>query len=74
MEAFQERVFKEREDLAIKIVGLKVFMKNSTFPALPPLDQSLLVAQAEAMDRYFTILSQRITLFNVSPERISIVG
>ena len=63
MEAWQERVIAERQDLDVKIVKLSTFIGSPSFVALPGMDQRLLREQRGAMSEYSDILQQRIDRF-----------
>jgi hypothetical protein len=64
MEAYQERVVTERDELEEKIEKLVAFMFHSGhFQGIPEREQDLLNRQLEAMREYSSILEERIEGF-----------
>ena len=64
MQAFQERVIEERNDLVEKVIKLKEFLENSEAVSnLIPGEKDRLQRQAEIMGQYITILDERIEYF-----------
>lgn len=61
-ETFKDRLFKEQQDLAIKIEKLHAFMNSDAFGGLDFNQRSLLEIQLKAMETYFKILAARISL------------
>lgn len=65
MEAHQQRVVDEHEELDAKLEKLHVFIEDSSiFKSLDKMDQRLLVDQRAAMTVYRDILRRRIERFN----------
>lgn len=63
-EEFQKRVIKERDDLAIKIDALDIFIESSqVFKGLTPINKMLLKNQLALMQGYLVALEIRIYLF-----------
>lgn len=61
---YQERVFKEADELQNKIYALEDFIRsNAIFGKLDILDRGLLESQHLLMIQYATILRQRIARF-----------
>ena len=60
METFQERLFKEREDLQVKFEKLQSFIHGDKFSDLPEIQRSLLLVQVWAMGTYLVCLNQRL--------------
>ena len=64
MEAHQQRVVQERDDLQEKLTYLQIFICQShAFDDLGDDEKSRLRNQAEIMDEYSDILSARIAAF-----------
>ena len=64
MEAYQERVFIERDGLRVKIEGLNTFIDDRVrFDALPGEEKLLLQWQLEVMRAYLHVLDRRIARF-----------
>jgi crAss001_48 related protein len=63
MEAYQERVIKEKSELDKKRETLDAFIESDAFDLLDHIDQTLLVIQADAMTTYSGVLAQRIMNF-----------
>jgi hypothetical protein len=68
MEAYQQRVVKEHDELNIKIVKLEAFMASEAFTELSHWESELLNQQYLYMGYYLGVLSQRISLFKESGE------
>lgn len=66
MQPHQERVVKERAELDEKISKLSKFIGTDTFQALPLSEQTLLREQRDVMNRYSSILGERIAAFPTS--------
>lgn len=67
MEAYQERVIAEKEELDSKLSKLKDFCfgdDTTIFNKLTPVDRDLLESQFTAMEEYSRILGKRISRFN----------
>lgn len=65
MEAYQERVMKEKEDLDIKIHKLGLFLYQNK---VSEEETNLLEKQLTAMEEYSDVLRERIFLFGGEPE------
>lgn len=65
MQAFQERVVAEKQELDEKLGKLKTFVfgGNRMFGELPPEERDRLETQFDAMSRYSAILDERIKNF-----------
>jgi hypothetical protein len=63
MEAYQERVVKERDELHTKLTALTAFLAGDSAKALSARDLSHLVHQRRAMLEYCDILDTRIHCF-----------
>ncbi len=63
MEAFQERVVKEREDLNEKIIKLTSFIFSAKFIFVDKEEQERLSQQLCVMMHYSSILQDRIEAF-----------
>lgn len=61
----QQRVIDEHAELDAKRKKLGEFFSTTVFKGLPEVEQGLLRAQFNAMNRYAAILSARIALFGV---------
>lgn len=59
---WKDRVLLEREDLAERLTKLKAFLATPP-EGLPPVDETLLRDQANAMDEYLQVLDDRIERF-----------
>lgn len=60
LEAWQERMMTEREELHTKLVALGQFIGASAFAQLPQQEQDRLWRQRRAMTEYATVLQERI--------------
>ena len=63
MQAYQERVVTERDDLHDKILKLVVFTNGVVFPTLRRVEQIRLCKQVQYMTEYLDILNERILAF-----------
>lgn len=63
LQAWQDRVVREKEDLDSKIGALMLFRRGSNWAALDDENKILLSAQLVAMRDYSAILGKRIKLF-----------
>ena len=63
MEAFVERMIKERDDLKDKVDKLDTFIKSEKFEALSHLEQIYLKNQLRFMDGYLDTLDSRIEYY-----------
>lgn len=64
MQAFQERVIEERNDLVEKVAKLDVFLTNvDLVDNLIPGEEQRLQRQAEIMKQYIEVLDERIQYF-----------
>lgn len=64
MEAHQQRVVEELDDLKGKIARLQAFLETDICEALPSEQQGLLALQAQIMGAYAMVLAQRIEAFS----------
>lgn len=60
---WQQRVIKERDELAERLSKLNAFINNDSFEALLAEDQVLLAAQRSVMQELEVILTRRIKRF-----------
>lgn len=63
MEAYQERVIAERDELAEKINNLSKFIDSQLFTSVDPNEQHRLMRQLYVMGQYLTVLNERIERF-----------
>lgn len=63
MQAHQERVMIERDDLALKIARLESFLTGGIFSTLPVEEQTRLMEQHGHMKKYHDVLFKRISAF-----------
>ncbi len=63
MHPYQHRVVTEKQELDEKRSKLDLFTLSEAFNKLDSVDQELLIAQAEVMGQYSTILEARINQF-----------
>jgi hypothetical protein len=63
MEAYQERVVAEKQDLDEKLERLEQFFTNPICQTLPSEEQNRLARQARVMHEYSEILGERIAAF-----------
>ena len=59
----QERVVIEKQELDEKIVKLDIFTNSLTFKSLDEYERERLSGQLEYMNKYSSILGERITAF-----------
>lgn len=64
MEAYQENVIAEKDELNIKIQKLDAFICSKKFEEVSPKEHWLLVEQLIHMREYYNVLIKRIELFN----------
>ena len=64
MEAYQQRVVEEKEQLDQKLAKLKAFFSTDLFRNLPEEDSSLMKDQAFCMNEYSLVLGKRIERFS----------
>lgn len=62
-EDWQQRVIMEKNDLAIKLDKLMLFIQSDNHNKLDTLNKNLLSMQASIMSKYINVLEQRIELF-----------
>ena len=62
MSPVKQRVVEERSELGARLGKLNAFIGTAPFLALAPLQRDLLDAQANVMQRYLTILDERLQL------------
>ena len=63
MQAYQERVVVERDELSEKIDKLRTFLGGSVFPTLPIAERQRMTMQYLAMAAYRDALNERIAAF-----------
>lgn len=63
MQAFQERVIAEKDELFAKLDKLNEFIKGEIFNSLPKDERERLVRQANHMSNYYYVLNERIAAF-----------
>jgi len=75
MEAWQQRVVEERNDLVVRmndalvsIEALGAFLASEAYEALDPVQQTLLRDQARIMRSYLGVLSTRIEHYDPDPD------
>ena len=66
MQAFQQRVVDERNELTSKLDKLTEFLKSEIFKALPTDEQTRLQKQHAVMNEYANILAERIVHFQAA--------
>ena len=66
MEAFKVRLVNEQFDLQEKISKLKPFIESENFKNVDDSQQKLLKEQVEVMDRYNSVLVERLSLLGVN--------
>lgn len=64
MQAHEQRVVDERNELDIKVSALRVFSTSELFASLPFAERHLLSVQLEQMVAYSETLKLRIARFN----------
>jgi len=62
---YQLRVLLEKDELDTKLVALQAFIGTEAFRALPVVQQDLLAQQHSAMERYSSVLAERIKTFGI---------
>jgi hypothetical protein len=63
MEAYQERVVEEREQLGAKIDKLGSFVSSDVFKTVDDAEQKRLRRQLTIMQQYLQVLNERIAEF-----------
>ena len=63
MEAYQERVVAELEELTKKLVALRKFIGGKIYNALSEYEQNLLQQQVQHMQDCEAVLKKRVELF-----------
>jgi hypothetical protein len=63
MEAFQQRVVDERNEVQERRMKLTAFLGGGIFEKLPIAEQNRLIHQARIMEQYVDVLSERIEAF-----------
>jgi hypothetical protein len=63
MQAYQERVVVERNELSEKLHKLRTFIGSQVYPNLPEAEQGRLSRQHMAMALYWGVLNERIAAF-----------
>lgn len=63
MEAYQERVVAELEELTKKLVTLRKFIGGKIYNGLSEYEQNLLQQQVQHMQDYEAVLKKRVELF-----------
>ena len=63
MEAYQERVVAELEELTKKLVALRKFIGGEIYNGLSEYEQNLLQQQVQHMQDYEAVLKKRVELF-----------
>ena len=66
MDAFKVRLVNEQFDLQEKISKLKPFIESENFNKVDDSQQKLLRDQLDAMERYNSILVERLSLLGVN--------
>lgn len=64
MQPFQQRVIDEQQQLSDMLTKLREFFETATFDGLPEAEQMRLIAQADFMEGYETMLLARIEAFS----------
>lgn len=62
MEDFKKRLIVERDELVVKLAKLESFIESPRFESLDERNRELLIAQCDAMRRYYAILNMRISI------------
>jgi len=68
MEAYQERVVKEKSELDERLCKLADFLWTAPFEVLPGPERHRLIEQAELMHQLSEVLGQRIAAFSDQPK------
>ena len=63
MEAYQERVVAELEELTKKLAALRKFIGGKIYNGLSEYEQNLLQQQVQHMQDYEAVLKKRVELF-----------
>lgn len=63
MQAYQERVVEEKNELDIKIEKLTTFLKGEAYDKLNPAEQGRMAKQLDIMRSYSDVLGDRIRAF-----------
>ena len=63
MEAYQQRIVEEKNELCDRLLKLEFFIKGDKFSSLPLAEQSRLSRQRDAMTDYLHVLQERICAF-----------
>lgn len=63
MQAHQERVVAEKQELSDRLSKLLAFFQGPIFPTLSEAERSRLRNQARFMDGYAAVLEERIAAF-----------
>lgn len=63
LEAYQQRVVDEKQELDSKLDKLRAFLKTDTALGMPFLDRNLMVEQERVMTKYSDVLAERINRF-----------
>jgi hypothetical protein len=66
MEAYQERVLAERDELSERLDKLRTFLNSAKFDAVPRPEQVRMTRQYLAMSSYLDVLNERIAAFMAS--------
>ena len=66
MDAFKVRLVNEQFDLQEKISKLKPFIESENFNKIDDSQQKLLRDQLDAMERYNSIIVERLSLLGVN--------
>lgn len=66
MEAFKVRLINEQFDLQEKISKLKPFIESENFKKVDDSQQKLLRDQLDVMERYNSILVERLSLLGIN--------
>mgnify|MGYP003594958534 FL=1 len=66
MDAFKVRLINEQFDLQEKISKLKPFIESENFNKIDDSQQKLLRDQLDAMERYNSIIVERLSLLGVN--------
>ena len=69
MEAYQQRVIEERDELKVKLDKLETFGCSPAFAFVAAPERMLLADQAWAMRKYLEILNKRIVQFQEAEQK-----
>jgi hypothetical protein len=64
VQAYQERVFDELNDLVVRYNALVTFIAGEIFSTVPSNERARLTLQSTIMRSYILVLKQRISNFN----------